>query len=76
MLGLSVNQVMRAWTALGWILFIVSLIGWPITAFTIAKNEPQVILAISWVALQLAALNILVTAHTQKAQSKELFKDV
>lgn len=44
---------------LAWGLLIGSVIGWPITALTVAKQEPQVVLALSWIAIIITALDAL-----------------
>jgi hypothetical protein len=36
----------------GILLLVGSLIGWPLTALTVAKDEPQFILALSWLAIR------------------------
>ncbi len=42
-----------------------SVIGWPLSQFTFAKEEPPTILALSWLALILTALNVLLTADVR-----------
>jgi hypothetical protein len=42
---------------IAWALLIVSGIGWPLTQLTIAKEEPPIILALSWLAIILTALD-------------------
>lgn len=41
---------------LGAVLILSSIIGWPITSMTIAKEEPFVILSLSWLALVFSGL--------------------
>jgi hypothetical protein len=52
----------------GWILLILSLVGWPISAVTWARHEPQTVLGLSWGAITLTALDILLTAQVHKIQ--------
>lgn len=43
-----------------------SLIGWPVSALSVAKEEPQIILAISWLALIFSGYSSLVAALVDK----------
>lgn len=56
---------------LGWGLLVFSLIGWPISALTIAKDEPQVVLGLSWFAIVLTAATFLFEAYIRKAQEEK-----
>lgn len=49
-----------------WILLTASLIGWPLSAFTWAKDEPQFILGLSWLAITLTALDLLTTSQVHE----------
>ncbi len=59
---------MRWYVALGWVLLAVSLVGWPVTQFTVARDEPPVVLALSWLAIILTALGIIVSAYVKQDQ--------
>jgi hypothetical protein len=48
---------------LAWVLLVGSLIGWPVTALTVFSAEPQGILGLSWGAIILTAVDILLTAE-------------
>jgi hypothetical protein len=48
------------------IMIIVTLIGWPLSAFTFAANEPQFILGLSWLAITLTAVDIYATTDVRK----------
>lgn len=61
----------RAEVALGVVLLVGSLIGWPLTAMTLAKDEPQFILGLSWLAITLTAYDILKTARVHKDQEEK-----
>ena len=50
--------------ALAWTLLVGSLIGWPLTALTVAREEPQFILGLSWLAIILTALDGLWVAQS------------
>lgn len=43
-------------------MLIVSLIGWPVSALTFAKDEPQFVLGLSWLAIAITALDMLSTS--------------
>lgn len=44
------------------------VIAWPLTALTIARDEPQVVLGLSFLALAFTAWNIVQTADVRKQQ--------
>jgi uncharacterized membrane protein YfcA len=51
---------------LAWSLLIGSVIGWPLSALTVAKDEPQFILGLSWLAVILTALDGLWVAKVEE----------
>lgn len=53
---------------LGWILLILSLVGWPLSLFWWAKDEPPFVLSLSWLALVLTAIDILFTAQVKEGK--------
>lgn len=53
---------------LAWFLLVLSLIGWPVSAFTFASGEPPVVLGLSWFAITLTALDFLKTARVHRDQ--------
>ncbi len=59
---------MRWYVGLGWALLVLSLIGWPVTQFTVARDEPPFVLALSWLAIVLTAVGIIVSAHVKQDQ--------
>jgi hypothetical protein len=54
---LSVENRCRA----AWAMFFGSVIGWPVTALTIFREEPQGILGLSWLALTITGFDTNVT---------------
>jgi hypothetical protein len=54
------------------VLLVLSLVFWPISAVTWAKDEPQFILGLSWLALTLTALDILATTDVRAAGDEEV----
>lgn len=61
----------KARVRFAWCLLVVSLIGWPVSALTFASGEPQVVLGLSWFAITLTALNVVVTADVRKEQDRD-----
>lgn len=64
-------MIHRAEVALAWTLLIGSLIGWPITAYTVARNEPQFILGLSWFAITLTAMDLLKSSRVHRDQEEK-----
>jgi uncharacterized membrane protein YfcA len=60
--------IQRLEVALAWVLLVGSLIGWPITALTVARDEPQFVLGLSWFAITLTALDFLKTSRVHRDQ--------
>ncbi len=64
---------MRQWRAfkrlprkvqVAWVGFILSLINWPISQLTWAKSEPPTTLALSWLAIVLVCVDIIINTKT------------
>ena len=53
---------------LAWIIVVLSVIGWPVSALTWAADEPQFVLALSWLALTITALDVLGTSDVRAEQ--------
>lgn len=53
--------------ALAWVLLAGSLIGWPLSLL-FAKDEPPLVMSLSWLALTLTALDILSTQDVRHKQ--------
>jgi hypothetical protein len=49
-------------------LIVVTLVGWPLSALTWAKEEPQFVLALSWLAITLTAVDVAFTADVRVEQ--------
>lgn len=47
-----------------------SLVGWPVTQFTVASHEPSFVLGLSWAAIIMAAWGNLLTAAVHDDTSK------
>ena len=55
---------------LAWLIVVASLIGWPLSALTWARGEPQFVLGLSWLAIALTALDILSTSDVRAEQDR------
>lgn len=53
----------RARTIGAWVLLGGSLIGWPVSALTVASGEPPFILGLSWLAIILTSADLLSTSQ-------------
>lgn len=58
----------RWYVVFAWALLIGSLIGWPLTALTVFRHEPQGILGLSWLAILLTAADIVITSNVRQEQ--------
>ncbi len=56
---------------LAWALLMVSMIAWPITAWTVFRGEPQGILGLSFLAIILTALDVIATTTVHAKQEEE-----
>jgi len=48
----------------------ITLIGWPVSAFTWASGEPQFVLGLSWLAITLTCLDIAATTDVRAEQDE------
>ncbi len=58
----------RLRTIAAWVLLIGAIIGWPVSALTIARHEPQFILGLSWLAIIVTAADLLSTSQVYEQQ--------
>lgn len=61
-------MIKRAEVILAWTLLVGSLVGWPLSALTLAKGEPQFVLGLSWMAIALTAMDLLKTSRVHRDQ--------
>jgi hypothetical protein len=52
-------------------LVVITLIGWPLSAFWFARDEPQFVLALSWLAITLTAVDIAATTDVRAEQGDD-----
>lgn len=55
---------------LAWVLLAASLVGWPLSALTWAKDEPPFILSLSWLAIVVTAVDVLSTQDVRSQQEE------
>lgn len=56
---------------LAWVLLVASVLGWPLSALTFAKDEPATVLGLSWFAITITALDVLFTSDVRASQDEE-----
>lgn len=49
-------------------LLVGSLIGWPVTALTVAQDEPQFVLGLSWLAIVIESSSLLTASQVHEDQ--------
>lgn len=52
-------------------LLVVGVVGWPLSALTVASSEPPFVLGLSWLAIILTALDILATTDVRREQDEQ-----
>jgi hypothetical protein len=60
----------RVLIAFAWICLVLSTAGWPVSAFTWAKEEPQFVLGLSWFAIIQGSFIFLVQSYIKKGQDE------
>jgi hypothetical protein len=63
--------VRRARTIVACVLLVGGLVGWPLSALTLAKDEPQFVLGLSWAAIIIEAANLLTTSQVHEEQADD-----
>lgn len=53
------------------LMFVASVVAWPVTALTVFSTEPQGILGLSWLSIILQAVTILATTDVREQQEGE-----
>lgn len=62
------DVVDRARTVSAWILLAGSIVGWPVSALTVASGEPRFVLGLSWMAIIIEAANLLTASQVREGQ--------
>lgn len=60
----------RVRVGVAWCLLIGAVIGWPLSASTWARDEPQFILGLSWLAIVLESANLLTSSQVHQEQGE------
>ncbi len=60
---------LRTWAA--WVLLAGSIVGWPVSALTWARDEPPFVLGLSWLAIILTAADLLSTSQVYEQQGTD-----
>lgn len=63
------TAVNRARTIGAWVLLAASLVGWPLTAVTVFRSEPQGILGLSWLAIIIECGSLLTSSQVHEKQT-------
>ncbi len=58
----------RARIVIAAVLLDASVIGWPLSALTLARGEPQFVLGLSWFAIICTAFDVLCTSDVRESQ--------
>jgi hypothetical protein len=61
----------RIEVVLAWTLVIASLVGWPWSMLTVARDEPPFVLSLSWLAITLTGLDLLKTSRVHRDQEDD-----
>ncbi|MEV0994639.1 hypothetical protein [Nonomuraea sp. NPDC050202] len=65
------QRARRARVIAAWILLAGSIIGWPLSMLTVAQDEPPFVLSLSWLAIILAAAELLTTSQVHEEQGED-----
>jgi hypothetical protein len=63
--------VNRARIIAAWALLVISAVGWPTSALTVARHEPQFVLGLSWAAIIIEALSFLTASQVREKQDDD-----
>lgn len=58
-------------TIAAWVLLCGALIGWPLSALTLARNEPPFVLGLSWLAIIIESASLLTSSQVHEEQGQE-----
>lgn len=64
------GRARRIRTVIAWVLLVGSVIGWPLSQLTVAKDEPRFTLGLSWLALIMTCADLLSTSQVHEEQGK------
>lgn len=61
-------MIARARVYIAWALLIGSIIGWPLAALTVARDEPQFVLGLSFLAIIIESGTLLTASQVHRDQ--------
>jgi uncharacterized membrane protein YfcA len=65
------QRARRARVAGARVLLAGSIIGWPLSALTVARDEPPFILGLSWLAIILTCVDLLTSSQVHEEQGQQ-----
>jgi hypothetical protein len=65
------QRARRARVVVAWVLLIGSVIGWPVAALWLARDEPQFVLGLSFLAIIIEAANLLTASQVHEEQGEQ-----
>lgn len=65
------EQIRRARVIGAWVLLIGSAVGWPVAALTWARDEPQFVLGLSFLAIIIESLTLLTASQVHRDQADD-----
>lgn len=68
---MSGRRARRARVITAWVLLAGALIGWPLSALTLAHDEPQFVLGLSWLAIVLESASLLTSSQVREEQGED-----
>lgn len=65
------EQIRKARVIGAWVLLIGSTVGWPVAALTWARDEPQFVLGLSFLAIIIESLTLLTASQVHRDQADD-----
>jgi ribose/xylose/arabinose/galactoside ABC-type transport system permease subunit len=65
------QRARRIRIVIAWALLVGALVGWPLSMLTVARDEPPFVLSLSWLAIILAAAELLTASQVHKEQGEQ-----
>lgn len=65
------QRARKARVVIAWVLLAGSIIGWPVSMFSLAKDEPPFVLGLSWLAIILASAELLTSSQVHEEQGED-----
>jgi hypothetical protein len=63
--------VRRARTVVACLLLAGAVVGWPLSALTLARGEPQFVLGLSWLAIIIESASLLTASQVHEEQGDD-----